>query len=107
MSRTFRIASVAIVAIALTVVAGFDLRFALASRELASQTAIALDQHERHPNGIGVVIYANLDEHERRAAAQTSSTVTATLPAALDEHERRAPRDSRANGCAAEACLVP
>jgi len=107
MSRTFRIASIAIVAIALTVVAGFDLRFALASRELASQTAIALDQHERHPNGIGVVTYANLDEHERRAAAQTSSTVTATLPAALDEHERRAPRDSRANGCAAEACLVP
>jgi hypothetical protein len=97
MSRTVRIAFIAILGLALTIVAGLDLRLALASRDLADQTAaVALDQHERHPNGIGVVIYSNLDQHERRAASvQVGSTTIGTLPAALDEHERRARAASR------------
>ncbi len=107
MSRFARITFLVIVAFALTIVAGLDLRLAFASRDLANETATALDQHERHPNGIGVVtdsrldeherraaaleasMYAPLDEHERRGASQAVTSVTG-VPAALDEHERRA-----------------
>jgi hypothetical protein len=96
MSRTIRIAFIAILGLGLTVVAGLDLRLALASRDLADQTAAVLDQHERHPNGIGVVTYSNLDQHERRAASvQVAATTSGTVPAALDEHERRARAASR------------
>jgi hypothetical protein len=90
MSRIARIAFLAAAIVALTIVAGLDLRLALATRDLSVETSAALDQHERHPNGMSVVITSKLDEHERRAASAASDTATAPAPAILDEHERRA-----------------
>lgn len=98
MSRISRIAFLAILVLALTVVAGFDLRLALANRDLAIETGAVLDQHERHPNGIRVVTDRALDEHERRASAPSSANATTVAPAVLDEHERRASRQAPASG---------
>ncbi len=97
MSRISRIAFPAAVAIALTIVAGLDLRLAVASRELATETAAALDQHERHPNGMSVVTNRAIDEHERRAASLAAATGTAGVPTILDEHERRASKQAPAS----------
>ena len=109
-----RIAFLAIVAIALTVLAGLDLRLALASRELSSGTAL-IDQHERRANAIGAVTPSLLDQHERRVAAAArvpessfaasdqherpgggliSALSEATAFASLDQHERRAARSA-------------
>src|SRR5439155_22539732 len=88
----------AILVVALTVVAGFDLRLALANRDFAIETGAVLDQHERHPNGIRVVTDQVLDEHERRAAGLASGNDTTLAPAVLDEHERRAARQTSAAG---------
>jgi len=94
--RIARIAFLAILVVALTVVAGFDLRLALANRDLAIETG-ALDQHERHPNGIRVVTDRALDEHERRATGAASGNRTTVAPMILDEHERRAARQTPAS----------
>jgi hypothetical protein len=96
MSRIARIAFLAIVVLTLTVVAGFDLRLALANRDLAIETGAVLDQHERHPNGIRVVTDRALDEHERRANGAASGNRTTVAPTILDEHERRAARQTPA-----------
>lgn len=97
MPRIARIAFLVTVTLALTIVAGFDLRLALASRELAIETTAALDEHERRLNGTSAVTTSTIDEHERRAAAFARATVTSEMPSALDEHERRALRPGLAN----------
>jgi len=76
-----RIAFLVIVATALAIIGGLDLRLALMSRELSVETAAALEQQGR-PNGTRAVTFAELDQHERRVA-----TFPATF-AALDQHER-------------------
>jgi hypothetical protein len=115
MSRIARIAFLAIAVLALTALAGFDLRLALANRDLAIETGAVLDQHERHPNGIRVVTDRALDENERRAAADVRAAANVpsldenerrakaigalpSVPAALDEHERPAWRERQAGG---------
>ena len=87
MSRSSRIAFPLAIAFALTVVAGLDLRLAVANRDFAVETTAVLDQHERHPNGMSIVTDLGLDAHERRAAADAK-----TEYAVLDEHERRVAR---------------
>jgi hypothetical protein len=110
MSRIARIAFLAIVVLALTALAGFDLRLALANRDLAIETGAVLDQHERHPNGIGVVTDRAVDESDRRVAANRRAAANGpsldenerraraigalpSVPAALDEHDRPAWRE--------------
>ena len=114
MSRTARIAFLAIVVLALTALAGFDLRLALANRDLAIETGAVLDQHERHPNGIRVVTDRALDESDRRIAADARAAASGlsldenerraraigalpSVPAALDEHDRPAWRERQAD----------
>jgi hypothetical protein len=113
MSRIARIAFLAAAIVALTAVAGLDLRLALATRDPSVETSAALDQHERHPNGMSVVTDQGLDAHERSAIADARAAASAPLldeserrakaagllpsiPAALDEHERPAWREREA-----------
>lgn len=114
MSRIAFLAFLAILALALTILAGLDLRLAFATRDLSSEAAL-LDQHERRSNGIGAVTAALLDQHERRAAAAiripdtgfgasdqheraggglTSAPSEAAPFASLDQHERRSARSA-------------
>jgi hypothetical protein len=96
-SRIARFALPVVIALALTAVAGLDIRLALATRDLTVETTAALDEHERRMNGRSDVTRV-LDAHERHAANLVGSTVTFGVPTKLDAHERRAVEQVSAGG---------